>query len=51
MRLARVAAPDIRAGLWEKFIALAATGGVMARLPMGPYATARMGLSSVWGVR
>jgi 2-dehydropantoate 2-reductase len=30
--------PDIRVALWEKFVALAATGGVMAmtRLPMGP---------------
>jgi 2-dehydropantoate 2-reductase len=29
--------PDIRVALWEKFVALAATGGVMAmtRLPMG----------------
>jgi 2-dehydropantoate 2-reductase len=30
--------PDIRVALWEKFVALAATGGVMAmtRLPIGP---------------
>ena len=33
--------PDIRVALWEKFVALAATGGVMAmtRLPMGPIRT------------